>query len=170
MTIEITESDEIFLKKFLKYFCYMVINTDDFNTFEDTLTKRIKNVIENYDTNPENFLNMMQSHKNHQIWFTSFVGFFYHHGIGCDINRNMALKLYSLSNNLDGHLHLIKENGREVCDLQNFNMIIGKYLLSLFYYKDIILVKKTSINKRISNISNINKFGNFKSIFTKKNF
>ena len=40
MTIEITESDENFLKKFLKDFYYMVINTDDFNTFEDTLTKR----------------------------------------------------------------------------------------------------------------------------------
>ena len=54
------------------------------------------NVIENHDTNPENFLNMIQSHKNHQIWFTSFMGFFYKHGIDCDINRNMALKLYSL--------------------------------------------------------------------------
>src|ERR1044072_929554 len=131
MTINITESDENLLKILLKDFYHKIIDTDDFNTFEDTLIKWIKNVIENHNKNPENFLNMMQSHKNHQIWFTSFMGFFYQHGIlGCDINRNMALKLYSLSNNLDSHLHLIKENGSEVYDLQNFNMIIGKYLLS----------------------------------------
>ena len=35
-----------------------------------------------------------QDHKKYQIWFTSIVGFFFQHGIGCDVNRNMALELY----------------------------------------------------------------------------
>src|SRR5947207_8239716 len=45
------------------------------------------------------------------------------------------------------------------------NIMIGNYLLSLLYYKDIILVKRINNNNKSNN-----KFENFKSIFTKKNF
>src|SRR5256885_13705937 len=45
------------------------------------------------------------------------------------------------------------------------NIMIGNYLLSLFYYKDIILAKRINNNNKSNN-----KFENFKSIFTKKNF
>jgi len=36
-------------------------------------------------------------------------------------------------------------------NVQTFNIIIAKYLLSLFYYKDIILVKRGSVNLTIVN-------------------
>ena len=77
MTINITENDENLLKTFLKDFYHKIIDTDDFNTFEDTSIKWIKNVIENNDKNPEIFLKMMQNNKKYQAWFASIVGFFY---------------------------------------------------------------------------------------------
>ena len=106
----------------------------------------------------------MQNNKKYQAWFASIVGFFYQHGIGCDIDRNMALELYlqsvnnenSLNNNLN-QLYLIEENGNQDNKLQDINIIIGKYLLSLFYYLDIILAKKYLDKKESINKSN-NKF------------
>ena len=38
------------------------------------------------------------------------------------------------------------------------NVIIGRYLLSLFYYRDIILVRRTSISSKRISISKINNF------------
>src|SRR5436190_11413539 len=174
MTNNITESDENLLKKFLKDFYHKIIYTDDFNTFEDTTIKWIKNVIEKHNKNPEIFLKMMQNHKKHQIWFASIVGFFYQHGIGCDINRKMALELYllianeSLSNNLNYQIQEINGNENEVNELQDINAIIGRYLLSLFYYRDIILAKK-NLDKGKS-VNKSNKFEKFKSNFMKKKF
>src|ERR1044072_8556559 len=122
MTINITESEENFLKNFLKDFYYKIINIDDFNTFEDTSIKWIKNVIENYNKNPENFLIMMQNYKKYQAWFASIVGFFYQHGIGCDIDRNMALELYLQFTNNEVFLsNRINEDGNEVNELQDIN-------------------------------------------------
>src|SRR2546423_3751051 len=140
----ITESDENFLKNFLKNFYHKTIDAEDFNTFEDISIKWMKNELENNDKDPESLLKMMQNHKRHQIWFTSIMGFFYQHGIGCDVNRNMSLELYlliinnkineeSLNDNLNNNqLHLIKEDENEVNILQDINIIIGRYLLSLF--------------------------------------
>ena len=48
------------------------------------------------------------------------------------INKNKALKMY---------LSAIKRD-----EFQNINALIAKYLLALFYYKDIILDKRISIN------------------------
>src|SRR3954468_7500480 len=100
--------------------------------------------------------------KNIKFGLQVLWDFFYQHGIGCDVNRNMALELYLLivNNKINE-----KEKENEVNKLQFINIIIGRYLLSLFYYKDIILAKRKSINlvKRKSD-----KFEKFKSIFTKR--
>jgi len=105
-------------------------------------------------------LELMQNHKETKFWFSSIIGFFYQCGIGCDVDKNKALKLYLLAvNNEESliqqftNLQSVEENDNEFDMLQNinitiefdtyqnFNIIIGKYLLSLFYYKDIILEK-----------------------------
>ena len=82
----------------------------------------------------------------------NLIFLFYQHGIGCNVDRNKALELYSLAavNNSDEdsliqnltNLHWLEGNDNEFDALQNINIIIGKYLLSLFYYKDIILESK----------------------------
>src|SRR3990170_6544757 len=94
----------------------------------------IKNTLEHHEMNSETFFESIQ---NHQIWFSSLIGFFYQHGIGCNVNKDKALEMYLLA---------IKQDR-----VQTINTTIAKYLLSLFYYKDIILVHKISIDLTINN-------------------
>jgi hypothetical protein len=129
---DISESDENFIKKFSIDF-YQIITDTDFNTLEDIIIEWI-NIL---DKNPESIFGLMQNHKQDKPWFSSIIGFFYQYGISCDANESMALELYLLSiNNVE------KENDI----LNNNNIIIGKHLLSLFYYKVIIINKRNLLN------------------------
>src|ERR1051325_1259512 len=78
---DISEGDVKFLKDFSRDFYRKIIDTNDFNMIENTLSKWIKN-------NIETVLNLMQSHEPHFSHFSSIVGFFYQHGIGCSVDRN----------------------------------------------------------------------------------
>src|ERR1043165_143998 len=93
-TTEISENDENFLKIFSKDFYQKVIDINDINTFEDTLIKWIKS-INNKDT--KLILILMKNHHQTEFLFSSIIGFFYQHGIGCDIHSDKALKLYEKS-------------------------------------------------------------------------
>src|SRR5204862_1395970 len=84
------------------------------------------------------------------------VVFYYQCGISCDVDKNKALELYLLTVNLNinDENDFLNENfislDNEFDILKNINIIIGKYLLSLFYYKDIIIDKR--------NLSGLNDF------------
>ena len=82
------------------------------------------------DKIPKRILEMMQNHKESQFWFTSLIGLFYQFGFGCDPDRKRAMESYLLA---------INNEKDEFDTLRNKNIIIGKYLLSLFHYRDIIL-------------------------------
>ncbi|CAB4430233.1 unnamed protein product [Rhizophagus irregularis] len=107
---------------------------------------------------------MMKNHKESKFWFTSLIGFFYQHGIGCKLNKEKALDFYLLVINNDNNneifidnekiekqdflnenfnklvlVYSIENNNDIFNSLKNKNIIIGKYLLSLFYHKDIII-------------------------------
>src|ERR1044072_367777 len=113
-----------FLKELIKEFYHKLINTNDFNDyFENNLYQWIKNIFGQIDKNAETYLKFMQDHEESEIRFTSLIGFFYQHGIGCTVDTNKALKMY---------LSAIKRD-----EFQNINALIAKYLLALFYYKDI---------------------------------
>src|ERR1051325_10937715 len=109
---DISKSDENFLKDFSMSFYYKIINTNDINTIENSLSEWIKYI----GNNTETILSLMQNHEPH---FSSIIGFFYQHGIGCNVDRNKALELYSLAaiNNSDEdsliqnltNLHLLEE-------------------------------------------------------------
>ncbi|PKY44559.1 HCP-like protein [Rhizophagus irregularis] len=142
--------DEYFLKIFLKDLYYKIIETNDFNNFEKSSNEWIKYILESNNKNSEKVLKIMENHKESKFWFTSFIGFFYQLGIGCDIDKEKALNLYFLSINNEiendssynedfNKLCLIEDFDYSFVSLRNKNIIIGKYLLSLFYYKDIIL-------------------------------
>ncbi|CAB5363955.1 unnamed protein product [Rhizophagus irregularis] len=144
------KDDENFLKNFLKDFYYKIIITNDFNNFEISSNEWIKYILESNNKNPEKVLKIMENHKESKFWFTSFIGFFYQLGIGCDIDKEKAMNLYFLSINNEiendssfnedfDKLCIINDFDYSFVSLRNKNIIIGKYLLSLFYYKDIIL-------------------------------
>src|SRR5436305_1661749 len=105
----------------------------------------------NLDKNTELILESMETYEQSNLFFSSIIGFFYQFGISCDVDRNKALELYLLAVNngkkefLDQnfiYFHSSNENDNEFSVLRNNNIIIGKYLLSLFYYKDIILCER----------------------------
>src|ERR1043165_2821638 len=122
LTTDISKDEEDFLKEFSIDFYKKITNMEDFNAFENTLIEW-----------------MLNTNKNIEF----IIGFFYQHGVGCDPDKDKALKLYLLIINNNEKEFLIRE---EHDILQNINIIIGKYLLSLFYYKDIILDKRKLIN------------------------
>src|SRR4051794_9260219 len=136
---DISKNDENFLRDFSRDFYQKIIDINDFNVFESTLSEWIK------DTNKDSKTILQLMQKN-EFWFSSIIGFFCQYGIDCDVDMDKSLKLYLLaannevpSNQKFTNLHLLEENG----DLmRNINIIIGKILLSLFYYKDIILENK----------------------------
>src|SRR4051812_10304777 len=134
------KNDENFLKEFLRNFYQKIINTNDFSNFENTL---INDRIMNIDQNAKTILKLMQNHEENEFWFSSIIGFFYQYGIGCDVDKKKALELYlSYVNNeesLNQKFINLQKNENEFNVLQNINVNIGKYLLSLFYYRDIIL-------------------------------
>src|SRR5215213_4436829 len=91
----ISKSDENFLKEFSRDFYQKIVNIndfDDFDVFENTLSKWIKGI--NKDT--KTILKLMQ---NNEFWFSSIIGFFYQQGIGCDVDKNKSLNLYLLAVN-----------------------------------------------------------------------
>src|ERR1043166_10323982 len=142
-----SKSNENFLKEFSRNFYQKIINIKDFNTFENILSEWIKNI----DKNPETIFELMKNHEMNEFWFSSIIGFFYQFGLCCDVDDSKALEFYLLAVNDDEkeflnhnftHVHL---NDNEFNALKNINNIIGKYLLSLFYYKDILLDERKFI-------------------------
>ncbi|RIA92894.1 hypothetical protein C1645_820087 [Glomus cerebriforme] len=145
------KNDEIFLKKFFKDFYRMIIETKDFKYFEKISNEWIKFYLEiNDNKNPKNILELMKNHKQSKFWFTSLIGFFYQHGMGCDLDKEKAVELYrlainneieknSLNENFFKQLHSNEKDRVTFDSLRNENIITGKCLLSLFYYKDIII-------------------------------
>src|SRR4051812_19017296 len=88
------KNDENFLKEFSRDFFQKLIDTNNFNTFENTQSEWIKK-IENKNT--RSILKLMQNHKENDLWFSSIIGFFYQYGIGCDIDKDKALESYLLA-------------------------------------------------------------------------
>ncbi|CAB5294778.1 unnamed protein product [Rhizophagus irregularis] len=148
------DNDENFLKKFSKDFYQEIIENINIkelnNKFQDDLIEWINNL----EKDNETILELMENHKNNEIWFSSIIGFFYQYGIGCNINKDKSFELYLLiiknNNNNDKkeflnqtiskNLNLLEEKNIKDFDIFKYiNNIIGKYLLSLFYYKDIII-------------------------------
>src|SRR4051812_28539997 len=128
-TIDISKiNDENFLKELSKKF-YQIINTNDFDMYKYILSRWIMKS----NKHDKTILKLMQIHNESDSWFSSIIGFFYQYGMGCEVDKNKSLKLYLLAINNNINLHLLDENDNEFDILQNINIIIGKYLLSLFY-------------------------------------
>ncbi|EXX58581.1 uncharacterized protein OCT59_026924 [Rhizophagus irregularis] len=147
--INISIDDENYLKNLIIKFRNNIIKSYDFENFEKISTNWMKTSFESNDKDPERILKIMENHKGNKSWFTSLIGYFYQFGIGCNLNREKALDCYliAINNNINydsldiidnNQLHLIIKNNGVFNLLRNSNTIIGKYLLSLFYYKDFI--------------------------------
>ncbi|CAB5363939.1 unnamed protein product [Rhizophagus irregularis] len=150
----IFKGEETFLKDILTDFHCKInfIETNNISDFKEISSKWIKNKLQSNNKNPKRIFKVMENHKESKFLFTSIMGFFYQYGIGCELNKKKAIELYLLAINNENFniLHLNDEDNNLF--FINKNIIIGKYLLSLLYYKDIIL----DINRK----QNVSKFSN----------
>ena len=87
---DVSKIYENFLKEFSRDFYQKIIDTNDFNIFEITLKEWIMGI----DINAITILELMQNHQENEYLFSSIIGFFYQHGIDCDVNKSEALELY----------------------------------------------------------------------------
>src|SRR5436190_9886461 len=89
-TVEISKSEDDFLKDFSRGFYQKIIDINDINVLENILLEWIKNI----DKNTELIFELMKNHEQSKFWFSSIIGFFYQLGISCEVDRNKALELY----------------------------------------------------------------------------
>ncbi|CAB4393306.1 unnamed protein product [Rhizophagus irregularis] len=144
-------NDETFLKEFLKDFYHCIIKSDNYENFEDILKEWVQDYFNNKEKNPEIILKLMENHEENDNWFSSLIGFFYDHGIGDTvIDKNKSLKSYLLAININKN-----ENKKLISMYQLLNIIISKYLLSFYYYKEIILYKRDLIEKEFGYLENV---------------
>ncbi|CAB4472893.1 unnamed protein product [Rhizophagus irregularis] len=156
----ISKDDDDFLKDFLKSFYQLIVKLENYDKFE--IIKNILNkwVLDFFCYNKKDFitiLNLMEHHKENENWFSGLIGYFYEHDLIDVIDKNKALNLYLLSfnnnkNNDDDDDYKSKELTSKY---QLFNIIISKFLLSFYYYKDIILDKNDFILKKFKYFENV---------------
>ncbi|CAB5366844.1 unnamed protein product [Rhizophagus irregularis] len=157
----ILNDDEIFLKEFLKKFYRQVLKIENFTKYENILKEWVKDFLKYNEKSPEIILKLMKEHEEKENWFSSIIGFFYEHDIAIVIddnnnnndntnkNNNSTLEFYLLS------IYNYNENNNLTSIYQLFNIIISKYLLSFYYYKEIILNKRDLITKEIGYSENL---------------
>src|SRR5688572_18101367 len=109
-----SHSNETFFGELINDFYNRIINTNSFCDFENVSIEWIKNTLEHHNMNAETFLESVQ---NYNIRFSSLIGFFYQHGIGCDVDKDKALEMYLLAIKQDEVQKLI-------------NSTVAKYFLS----------------------------------------
>ncbi len=144
------KDDEIFLIEFLNDFHNRISFAKNIDEIENKTIKWI-NVLEDFQCiNSRTMIGLMENHQKNDLWFSSLIGFFYQHGIGeCEVNQNKALESYLLAVNTESEEYLNHFND----DLKKYNIIIGKHLLALYYYKEIIVNNRA---KQFANKTNLN--------------
>ncbi|PKY28235.1 HCP-like protein [Rhizophagus irregularis] len=178
---KIDDEEEIFLRELLKEFYHQLITINNYSNYENILKDWMKEFFDNQENkDPEIVLKLMENHKENKNWFSSLIGFFYEYDINDSniyINKNKSLELYMISinnnknnNNKDNNNDEEEEEDENKTSMyQLINIIIGKYLLSLYYYKDIILNKRKLISKEFNNLENVqvmshNQYENFNGL------
>ncbi|GBB86631.1 hypothetical protein RclHR1_01300016 [Rhizophagus clarus] len=100
----------------------------------------------------------MTNNSQYVFYYSSLIGYFYQHGIGCEIDEDKALEIFSnaVNNNRkakSSNLSFDQKNEIITCcnddDIKKLNEIILQYFYSLFLYEDIILCRKASYKLHI---------------------
>ncbi|CAB4397234.1 unnamed protein product [Rhizophagus irregularis] len=145
---EFLKDNENLLKEFLKEFYRQIIRIENYKEFENILIEWMKDFFIKKNKTFKMILKLMKNHEEKENWFSSIIGFFYEYNIDDDDdnkNQYQSLDFYLLSIN----------NEKKLISLyQVLNIIIGKFLLSLHYYKNIILNKRNSFIKEFGNLKN----------------
>ncbi|RIA81846.1 hypothetical protein C1645_836294 [Glomus cerebriforme] len=115
--------------------------------------------INEYDIDPKNLLEIMTCNSQNIFCYSSLIGYFYQHGIGCEANEIKAFEVFSnaIKSNQkieSNQFSFIQENDTIIfCKdiIKKLNEIILQYFYSLFLYEDIILYRKDNYKLHIKN-------------------
>jgi TPR repeat protein len=143
-------------KELLKELYIILINADILNDFdiELKLTKFIRIFLFEYDLDPQNtFKILTRDSKNTFRYYTSIIGFFYHKGIGCKVDKIKAFEIFSKAARKNEITP--DDDGDDADDgIKKLNEIILKYFYSLYLYKDVIIDRKNQYKFNIKNARN----------------
>ncbi|EXX63915.1 uncharacterized protein OCT59_008789 [Rhizophagus irregularis] len=112
----------------------------------DNLYNLVKNFLFEYDLDSDNVFEII-SNSQYTSCYSSLIGYFYQHGIGCKIDEIRAFEIYSnaVKNNqktLFDQFSFDQKNESIIFhndDIKELNGIIAQYFYSIFLYKDVIL-------------------------------
>src|SRR3954454_11932166 len=122
---------------------------------EDKLKDFTNNFLFEYDLDPKNVFNIMTSSPQNICCYSSLIGFFYQHGIGCEVDKIKAFETFSNAvnnnQNVESTHFSFDEAITTFCndDIKKLNEITLQYFYSIFLYKDIILYRKNNYKLHI---------------------
>ncbi|CAB4391862.1 unnamed protein product [Rhizophagus irregularis] len=157
LTIPSTEYLNELLQELLQELYTLLLNLeseDDINH----LCEFINNFLFEYDLNANDVLDFMASYSENISYYSSLIGYFYQHGIGCEIDGNKALEIFSdcVKNNQKSNLE--QENDSTIfCyneDIRKLNEVILQYFYIIFLYEDVILYRKKNYKLHIKDAEN----------------
>ncbi|RIA81849.1 hypothetical protein C1645_700528 [Glomus cerebriforme] len=88
----------------------------------------------------------MTSSSQNIFCYSSLIGYFYQHGIGCEVNEAKAFEIFSnaikyIQKTESNKFSFDQNNKTTTDDIEKLNEIVLQYFYSLFIYKNIILNK-----------------------------
>src|SRR4051812_7715674 len=135
-----------FFKELLQEIYIILLNTEvrehysNYN-IEDKLKEFTSNFLFEYDLDPKNLFEIMTSNSPNICYYSSLIGFFYQHGIGCKVDKVKAYE--TLSNAVENNQKVESSFDEDVTfcddDIKRLNEIILQYFYSLMLYKDVII-------------------------------
>jgi TPR repeat protein len=145
-----------FTTKLLQELYVILLNIDIKHDIEIQLNEFMSNYLFEYDLDPKDLLDIMTSNSHNIFCYSSLIGFFYQHGIGCEIDKTKASEVF---------FNTIKDNSNQFSldqinegitfydydDVKKLNNIISRYFYSLFLYKDVIVHRKNNYKLNIRN-------------------
>ncbi|RIA81922.1 hypothetical protein C1645_881328 [Glomus cerebriforme] len=146
-----------FIKELLQELYIILLNTMDIPQY-DKLSKTINNFLLDYDLDPKDVFEIMTSSSQNIFCYSSLIGYFFQHGIGCEVNKAKALEIFS-----DAIKYIQKEETNQLSfdqkneaiifcdDTKKLNEIILQYFYSLFLYRDIISNRRDNYKLHIKN-------------------
>jgi TPR repeat protein len=148
-----------FFEELLQELYVILLNIEIKHDIEIRLNEIMKNFLFEYDLNPKDVLKIMINNPENIFYYSSLIGFFYQHGIGCEVDEIKAFEIFSnaVKNNQKAVLEQFSfDQKNEIIsffndEIEELNELILQYFYCLFLYKDIISHRKDNYKLHIRN-------------------
>ncbi|RIA83761.1 hypothetical protein C1645_742824 [Glomus cerebriforme] len=144
-----------FFKELLQELYTFLINMEAFYINENFhLYEITNNYLLDYELDPKDVLEIMTSNSQNIFYYSSLIGYFYQYGIGCKVNNDKALEIFTNAIKTTTRFSFNQKNDvmtELTDDITKLNETILQYYYSLFLYKDVIIRRKNNYKFNIKN-------------------